>query len=253
MQPWHPFGASRRISTRPHHRENLIWHSQIVTTVFDYLLECIRPSVVFVHGLTAVRHSRGSRIPNYPCGSLRHCNIEASALTLLLTTISLTNARISRSRNSAVALRIGSPVSRGRPKPGVSGRLSEMGFDLEAPGRYFRWTNPAWFDLLELAKEFGWVPMGTGPPRGTRKAEWRHGTSSGDLDYYGNEGQRVYARDAARLADALERALAATPKRSPGRRKYETPRHRITSRRCLRGAAKPRRSARPGSSRGGFG
>ena len=95
-----------------------------------------------------------------------------------------------------------------------------MGFDLEAPGRYFRWTNLAWFDLLELAKEFGWVPIGTGPPRGTRKAQWRHGTSSGNLDYYGNEGQRVYARDAATLADALERALAETLKRGPGRRKY---------------------------------
>ena len=96
-----------------------------------------------------------------------------------------------------------------------------MGMDLEGPGRYCRWTNRAWFDLLELAKEFGWVPMRTGPPRGTRKAQWRRGLSRGNLyDYCSNVGQRVYARDAAALADALERALAATPKSRPRRRRY---------------------------------
>ena len=89
-----------------------------------------------------------------------------------------------------------------------------MGMDLEGPGRYFRWNNRAWYDLLELATEFGWVPMGTGPPRGTLKAQWRHRL------YYGNDGQRVYARDAAALADALERALAATQTRGPRRRTY---------------------------------
>ena len=61
-----------------------------------------------------------------------------------------------------------------------------MGMDLEGPGRYFRWTNLGWYDLLELAKEFGWVPIGTGPPRGTLKAQWRHGRHPGNLDYYGN-------------------------------------------------------------------
>ena len=38
----------------------------------------------------------------------------------------------------------------------------------------------------------------------------------------------MYARDAARLADALEGALAETLKRGPGRRNTETLRHRIT-------------------------
>ena len=95
-----------------------------------------------------------------------------------------------------------------------------MGMDLEGPGRYFRWTNLGWYDLLELAKEFGWVPIGTGPPRGTLKAQWQHGRHPSDLDYYGNGGQRVYARDAAALANALERALAATPKGAARRRRY---------------------------------
>ena len=89
-----------------------------------------------------------------------------------------------------------------------------MGMDLAGPGRDFYWTNRSWCDLLELAKDFGWVPMGTGPPRGTLKAEWGRGL------YYGNDGQRVYARDAAALADALERALAATSKRNPRPRRY---------------------------------
>ena len=89
-------------------------------------------------------------------------------------------------------------------------------------------VRPSW-----TRDEYGWVPMGTGPPRGTLKAQWLHGL------YYGNDGQRVYARDAAALADALERALAATPKRSPRRR--SVPRRPVigfTSRRCLRGAAR---------------
>jgi hypothetical protein len=108
-----------------------------------------------------------------------------------------------------------------------------MGMDLEGPGRYFRWNNRPWYDLLELAKEFGWVPTGTGPPRGTRKAQWRHGS------YYNNDGQRVYARDAAALADALERALAATPKRSPRRRRYRAAQGPDSVEALLTGSRKP--------------
>jgi hypothetical protein len=88
-----------------------------------------------------------------------------------------------------------------------------MGMDLSGVGGYFRWTNSGWSDILELGQEFGWIPMGTGPPRGERKASWGVGP------YYGNDGQRFYARDARALADALERALETIaagklPKRS---------------------------------------
>jgi hypothetical protein len=76
-----------------------------------------------------------------------------------------------------------------------------VGMDLEGAGGYFRWTNAAWLDVLELGQEFGWVPTGTGPPRGRLKSDC--------LGLYcGNDGQRFYARDARALADALERALA---------------------------------------------
>ncbi len=78
--------------------------------------------------------------------------------------------------------------------------------DLSGAGGYFRWTNSGWSDILVLGEEFGWVPTGTGPPRGVLKSDWVGGP------YHGNGGQRFYARDARSLADALERALAATSK-----------------------------------------
>ncbi len=78
-----------------------------------------------------------------------------------------------------------------------------MGMDLDGAGGYFRWTNSGWSDILELGEEFGWVPTGTGPPRGVLKADW------GDGPYHGNSGQRFYARDARSFGDALERAITA--------------------------------------------
>lgn len=79
-----------------------------------------------------------------------------------------------------------------------------MGMDLSGAGGYFRWTNLGWRDVLALAESNGWEPTATGPPRGILKAAWS-GT------YFSNDGQRVYARDARQLADALERAIAACP------------------------------------------
>ena len=73
-----------------------------------------------------------------------------------------------------------------------------MGMDLEGAGGYFRWTNSGWDDVLNSAESNGWQPTGTGPPRGILKADWPG-------NYYGTEGQRVYARDAKRLAEALKR------------------------------------------------
>jgi glycosyltransferase involved in cell wall biosynthesis len=75
--------------------------------------------------------------------------------------------------------------------------------DLSGAGGYFGWTNSGWAEILEVGQAYGWVPAGTGPPRGTLKADWGYGP------YFGNDGQRFYARDAQALADALERALAA--------------------------------------------
>lgn len=78
-----------------------------------------------------------------------------------------------------------------------------MGMDLSGAGGDFRWSNAGWADILALGQAYGWVPTGTGPPRGERKADW------GDGPYVGNGGQLFYARDARALAYALERALAA--------------------------------------------
>jgi len=75
-----------------------------------------------------------------------------------------------------------------------------MGMDLSGAGGYFRWTISGWHKVLELAEAHGWEPTGTGPPRGTLAADWV-GT------YYSNDGQLFYARDAKKLADALEVAL----------------------------------------------
>ncbi|NWG18818.1 MAG: hypothetical protein HXY39_00680 [Chloroflexi bacterium] len=79
-----------------------------------------------------------------------------------------------------------------------------MGMDISGAGGYFRWTNLGWSEVLSLARSAGWEPVGTGPPRGVLKADWS-GT------YFSNDGQLVYARDAKRLADALERAIAECP------------------------------------------
>jgi hypothetical protein len=79
-----------------------------------------------------------------------------------------------------------------------------MGMDLADGKRYFSFSSAFWFDVLELGRRFGWEPLGTGPPAGGRLAGW-----DGRDAYYGNDGQRFYARDARALARALERALAA--------------------------------------------
>jgi len=79
-----------------------------------------------------------------------------------------------------------------------------MGMDLSGAGGYFRWAGGGWGRILDLAEQFGWQPVGTGPPRGTLKEDW-----SGS--YFSNDGQLFYARDAQKLADALERALEEMP------------------------------------------
>lgn len=88
-----------------------------------------------------------------------------------------------------------------------------MGMDLSGVGGYFRWTNSGWTGILKLAEKHGWEPLGVGPPRNFPKAEWSGGT------YFSNDGQRVYARDAYGIADALEKALTHFSKAKPSIRK----------------------------------
>jgi cell wall assembly regulator SMI1 len=64
----------------------------------------------------------------------------------------------------------------------------------------------AWPVVLKLARQFGWEPAGTRPPRDVRVADWNA------TDYTTYAGQQVTEPDALALAAALGRALAAIPK-----------------------------------------
>lgn len=79
-----------------------------------------------------------------------------------------------------------------------------MGMDLDGAGGYFRWTVFSWHQVLDRAEAAGWRPIGTGPPRGVLKSQWIG-------VYHSNDGQRFYARDAKRMAQALESCLADVP------------------------------------------
>jgi hypothetical protein len=80
-----------------------------------------------------------------------------------------------------------------------------MGMDLYRGSDYFRWDTLGWCAILETAMNYGWEPIGAGPPRGHRKKDW-----DGSCNYWGNEGQLFYARDAKNLATALELSLTTT-------------------------------------------
>lgn len=75
---------------------------------------------------------------------------------------------------------------------------------LTARRRSFRCDIETWQDLLEIGKRHGWVPIGTGAPRGrSRRLIW-------DKNYLSTAGQIFYARDAEKLADALQIFLGKT-------------------------------------------
>ena len=76
-----------------------------------------------------------------------------------------------------------------------------MGMDLDGKGGDFRFNIYGWRAVLALAEMNGWEPAGT-------VLEQELGWSGG---YDTNDGQTVTAEDAARLADALERALPDLP------------------------------------------
>lgn len=77
-----------------------------------------------------------------------------------------------------------------------------MGFDFVRKEEYFHFNYQTWWNVFTLAVGCGWEPTGTGPPRGML-AENCTGT------YFSNDGQRLYARDAKRLADVLQNVVDA--------------------------------------------
>ena len=68
-----------------------------------------------------------------------------------------------------------------------------------------RFGFDGWLRALTVAVAHGWEPMGTSPPRD--EPNWK----SRSWDYAGNENQLVWARDARKLAAALERAIEGPP------------------------------------------
>jgi hypothetical protein len=96
---------------------------------------------------------------------------------------------------------------------------ANMGMDLSGKGGDFRFSHQNWRAILELAHEYGWEPAGTKLPEfivyapdgvtvdevGTRAARQHH--RNWDGGYFTNDLQVVDDKDAANIADALERAL----------------------------------------------
>lgn len=80
-----------------------------------------------------------------------------------------------------------------------------MGMSLSGKGGYFSWTHIEWANILGIAYENGWKPMGT------RGFNLYSGSSIPDEEwsgtYFSNDHQRVTAEDASNIADALESFL----------------------------------------------
>lgn len=77
-----------------------------------------------------------------------------------------------------------------------------MGYDLKNEhGEEMRFSAQGWTLALEIAERHGWNPQGTLAPDAWEGDEW-------EGDYFTMDGQRVSREDAARLAAALEKALA---------------------------------------------
>jgi len=81
-----------------------------------------------------------------------------------------------------------------------------MGMDLHGvAGGYARFSNRSWRNVLKLAYEYGWKPLGTEMDEWIgRPDEWNGG-------YFSNDLQWVAEGDAARIANALEDALKDIP------------------------------------------
>jgi len=70
-------------------------------------------------------------------------------------------------------------------------------------GRHF-FTETEWKTLLQLARDYGWLPAGTLPPTGRNDLNW-------DQTYFPAQGQTISAEDGGRFAVSLERALQDIP------------------------------------------
>jgi hypothetical protein len=82
-----------------------------------------------------------------------------------------------------------------------------MGYDMSnSKGDEAHLTMSLWSDFFRLAMEYGWEPMGTVSPY-EDNVVW-------DGGYFSNDFQLVTETDAANLANALEKAIRASPKRA---------------------------------------
>jgi len=99
-----------------------------------------------------------------------------------------------------------------------------MGFRLtnqKHPGLALHMTNGAWFDILNLAEDHGWNPLGTftdemmvGLVSGISEISLNGADIWAD-SYSEDDGAQVLLDDALNLADALERAfIESDPKPS---------------------------------------
>jgi hypothetical protein len=92
-----------------------------------------------------------------------------------------------------------------------------MGMDLHGAAGYFRFNNWSWYQVLELAYEYGWKPAGTEPGQwcdpetGELDEQLSPDPDEWDGTYFSNDHQWVTDEDAANIADALERALEDKP------------------------------------------
>lgn len=106
-----------------------------------------------------------------------------------------------------------------------------MGMDLVSnDGKRMRFLAGHWDDLLRLAEQHGWKPMGTeafwyvewGTPADQAAEIARQAELNWDGNYWSNDWQTVTAQDARNLGDALELALPDFPDHDALEHKRET-------------------------------
>lgn len=85
-----------------------------------------------------------------------------------------------------------------------------MSYELFNPSTaiYRKFSRQHWAKALELARLYGWHPMGTRPPL---KHDFHKLGADWDGTYLTNDGQMIKAEDALSLANALEKALDDIP------------------------------------------
>jgi hypothetical protein len=92
-----------------------------------------------------------------------------------------------------------------------------MAFELIGKAqRTFRMSNSGWPELLAIAEEYGWKPVGTKPPKRMKAGTW-------DGGYYSMDGQTVTARDAESLAAAIDDAMKDDFQRVPAKHRPAKP------------------------------